>query len=83
MDMHEHRPADKKRVFVDSRVLLLRDTWQVDNAFSQFLVKLFLSFHACKEGRPEGAGQYHVGCIMIPHRYQPLWSCVIYGTLWL
>jgi len=29
MDMHEHRPPDKKRIVVDSRILLLGYTRQV------------------------------------------------------
>jgi len=39
MDMHEHCPPDKKRIVVDSRVLPLGYTRQVENPFSQFLMK--------------------------------------------
>jgi hypothetical protein len=31
MDVHEHFPSDKKRIFVDSRILTLRHAWQVEN----------------------------------------------------
>ena len=31
MDVHEHFPFHKERVFVNSRVLPLRHTWQVEN----------------------------------------------------
>ncbi len=31
MDVHEHLASDKKRVFVDSRILPLRHTGQVEN----------------------------------------------------
>jgi hypothetical protein len=31
MDVHEHFPSHKERVFVDSRVLPFCHTWQVEN----------------------------------------------------
>jgi len=34
MDMHKHCPSDEKRVFVDSRILPLRHTRQVENPLS-------------------------------------------------
>ena len=34
MDMHKHCRSDKKRVFVDSRILSLRHTGQVENPSS-------------------------------------------------
>ncbi len=44
MDMHEHCPSDEKRVVVDSRVLLFGHIGQVENSFSQFLMKFFCRF---------------------------------------
>ena len=44
MDMHEHCPSDVKRVVVDSRVLLFGHIEQVENSFSQFLMKFFCWF---------------------------------------
>jgi hypothetical protein len=34
MDVHEHCPSDKERIFVDSRILPLRHTRQVENLLS-------------------------------------------------
>jgi len=34
MDMHEHCPSDKKCIFVNSRILSLRYTGQVENPLS-------------------------------------------------
>jgi len=31
MDVHEHFPSHKERIFVDSGILPLRHTWQVEN----------------------------------------------------
>jgi hypothetical protein len=34
MDVHEHCMSDKERIFMDSRILSLRYTWQVENPLS-------------------------------------------------
>ena len=43
--MHEHCSSDRKRVFVDSRILPLSHARQVENPLAQFLMKLCLRFH--------------------------------------
>jgi len=59
MDVHEHFPSHKERIFVDSRVLSLRHIWQVQNPLSQFLVKFYSRFHS-----GSFLLQYHAGLIL-------------------
>ena len=45
VDVHEHCPSDKERIFVNSRIRLLRHAGQFKNPLSQFMMKLVWGFH--------------------------------------
>jgi len=38
VNVHEHGASNKERIFMDPRVLPLRDTWQFENFLPQFLM---------------------------------------------
>ena len=45
MDVHEHGPTNKERVFVDARIRAFGDAWQAKNPLAQFFMQVCLSFH--------------------------------------
>ena len=49
VDVHEHGPADKKGVFMDTGVLFLGYARQGENSLAQFLMNLIRLFGVCSK----------------------------------